>query len=176
MDQRKIAILSTVAILVIGGAVLGLVAWRYSQLAPPAVEQPGDGTVPPEDGGTLPEGGGTTVPPEGTTPDGNGAAPESPTSTGQTPLQPDTATTIDPAAVATGCDTSVDDFDCDYDNLSNKEERERKTDPLKADTDGDGLSDASEIYVWKSDPLNPRSIDPTMTDLEAVNAGKRDTR
>lgn len=169
MDYRKVAILSAVAVLVLGGGAVGIIAWRASQLAVPGVEQPGGTDAPPGDGGLAP-GDGLSTPDGSETPDGGTPAP------GEAPAEPATVTTIDPDAADPGCDTSVDAFDCDYDNLTNAEERERKTDPRKEDTDGDGLMDGSEISVWKSDPLNPRSIDPSMTDLEAVNAGKRTTR
>jgi hypothetical protein len=158
MDYRKVAILISVAVLVIGGAAIGLVAWRARQLTTPAAELP-------QDGGLEPGPGGATGTP------GTGSQPEA-----QPPALSEAVTTINPEAKATACDTGTDGLDCDYDHLTNKEERERKTDPLKDDADGDGLLDSSEIYVWKSNPLNPRSIDPSMTDLEAVNAGKRDTR
>lgn len=169
MDYRKVAILSAVAVLVFGGGAVGIIAWRASQLAAPGAEQPGGTDAPPGDGGLEP-GGGLSTPGGSEAPDGGTSAPA------ETPSEPATVTTIDPDATDPGCDVSVDAFDCDYDNLTNAEERERKTDPRKDDTDGDGLLDGSELSVWKSDPLNPRSIDPSMTDLEAVNAGKRNTR
>lgn len=44
--------------------------------------------------------------------------------------------------------------DTDDDKLSDLEEIEKyKTDPLKLDTDGDGLSDYDEIFIYKTDPL-----------------------
>lgn len=47
---------------------------------------------------------------------------------------------------------AVDD---DGDGLTNAEELDRGTDPLKADTDGDGLSDYDEIYDTRTNPLLP---------------------
>ncbi len=167
MDYRKVAIISSIAVLVLGGGVVGVIAWRASQLAAPEVVAPGvDGPETPANGGGLTPipGGGTTEP--GTTPGGTAGEPpgaQSETTVAENP----------PNAI---CDAGIDDFDCDYDNLTNAEERALGTDPRKEDTDGDGLTDGSEVHTWKSNPLNPRSIDPSMTDLEAVNAGKRTTR
>ena len=48
--------------------------------------------------------------------------------------------------------TDADD-DFDEDQLTNKEEMARKTEPLIADTDWDGLSDYDEINVYFTDPL-----------------------
>ena len=48
--------------------------------------------------------------------------------------------------------TDADD-DPDEDQLSNKEEMARKTEPLIADTDWDNLSDYDEINVYFTDPL-----------------------
>lgn len=48
--------------------------------------------------------------------------------------------------------TDADD-DFDEDQLTNKEEMARKTEPLIADTDWDGLNDYDEINVYFTDPL-----------------------
>ncbi len=45
--------------------------------------------------------------------------------------------------------------DTDHDGIADKNEPALGTEPLKADTDGDGLSDGEEAIVWKTDPLNP---------------------
>jgi outer membrane protein OmpA-like peptidoglycan-associated protein len=45
--------------------------------------------------------------------------------------------------------------DSDADGLTDDEERRIGTDPYKADTDGDGLSDYQEVKEYKTDPLNP---------------------
>jgi hypothetical protein len=45
--------------------------------------------------------------------------------------------------------------DSDGDGLSDEEERQLGTDPARADTDIDGLTDRAEIKVYKTDPLNP---------------------
>lgn len=54
----------------------------------------------------------------------------------------------------------VDDIgrrDYDHDGLSDKLEYDYKTNPLKPDTDGDGLTDAEEIFMYGTDPLDPNS-------------------
>ena len=43
--------------------------------------------------------------------------------------------------------------DSDDDGLTNAEEAEIGTDPFKADTDGDGLSDRQEVHEYKTNPL-----------------------
>lgn len=155
MDYKKIAILSSIAIVVLGVGAMGVLVYRARQPAAEEAAAPGE-TPPtatvPTDAGTVPAAGG-----------GSGAA-----------VKP--KTTVTPPKTPPKCDTRSQQIDCDLDGLTNGEEAQYKTDPAKADTDGDGLSDYGEVVTWKSDPLNPRSIDPSMTDLEAVNAGKRDTR
>ncbi len=44
------------------------------------------------------------------------------------------------------------DEDLDYDGLTNKQEKEYKTNPEVADTDHDGLSDYDEVITHKTDP------------------------
>lgn len=163
MDYRKIAIISSVAVLVLGGGIVGLIAWRARQL-PPVVQSP---SPPPVQGQTAPSNGGI-----GQSSGGNGAPAPAPTpaDTGK-PL-----TTVDSSVSVPACDTSVPQIDCDFDGLTNAQEAAAKTNPLKADTDGDGVTDGGEVLTYKSDPLNPRSIDPSMTDLEAINSGKRSSR
>ncbi|HEY3295356.1 MAG TPA: OmpA family protein [bacterium] len=43
--------------------------------------------------------------------------------------------------------------DWDKDGLSNKDEKRLGTNPKKADTDGDGLTDGDEVHTYHSDPL-----------------------
>jgi gliding motility-associated-like protein len=67
---------------------------------------------------------------------------------------------------------ALDYSDCDQDGLVNSTELEIGTDPLLADTDGDGLFDGEEVLAFDnpntfpiaelvSDPLNPCDPDPT---------------
>lgn len=152
MDHRKIAIISTIGIVLLGAAGIGIAAWRLRQ-AP--VESP---AAPTEHLGSVTE---TGAPPPGVAPSGgNGQA----------------VTQVMPPKTPYVCDVSVTDADCDLDGLTNGREAIAKTDARKADTDGDGVSDGGEVDAWKSDPLDPTSIDPSMSDYDAIAAGKRDTR
>lgn len=62
----------------------------------------------------------------------------------------------------------VSALDSDHDGLSDAEEAKLGTDAKKDDTDGDGLSDGVEVNTTKTDPKNPKSKDPTLTDYEWV--------
>ena len=64
---------------------------------------------------------------------------------------------------------ALDTNDCDNDGLTNAEEAVEGTDPLVADTDGDGINDGDEVNDTDSDPLNP--CDP---DVYAVADGDCD--
>jgi|GEM_PF-3573947 len=177
MDAKKAVITASIVAVLLGVAVFVVVLIRARGLAeeplPPDGQTSTSTTTPPTGGGLTSGGGSSTQAPSADepgvrTPEDDAARPA--------------VTTVDPDAEVvavegeTGCDIADDAIDCDYDYLTNAEERKYKTDPLKEDTDGDGLLDSSEVVTWKTDPLNPRSVDPAMTDLEAVNAGKRDTR
>ena len=54
--------------------------------------------------------------------------------------------------------------DLDGDGLSNAEEQAKGTDPLKADTDGDGLTDGFEVNKSKTDPLKADSDNDGIVD------------
>jgi len=57
--------------------------------------------------------------------------------------------------VVTGCTPPIDpDLDSDKDGLPDVEEIELGTDPMVADTDGDGFNDQREV-TDRADPLNP---------------------
>ncbi|MDZ7721532.1 MAG: hypothetical protein U5R06_01590 [candidate division KSB1 bacterium] len=66
------------------------------------------------------------------------------------------------------------DADPDKDGLTNKIEKELGTDPKKADTDGDGLSDGDEINRWKTNPLRPDSDNDGLNDGNEVHKYKTD--
>lgn len=51
--------------------------------------------------------------------------------------------------------TDPNKADTDGDGLTDKKEFELGTDPMNPDTDGDNLSDGTEVYQTKTDPLNP---------------------
>lgn len=57
------------------------------------------------------------------------------------------------------------DADEDDDSLNNADELDWGTDPLKRDTDGDGLSDGSEV-AYELDPMNPAT--PISVSIELV--------
>jgi len=65
--------------------------------------------------------------------------------------------------------------DTDGDSLPDGDEINiYKTDPLKIDTDGDGLTDGDEVNLYKSDPLNPDSDGDGLKDGEEINMYKTD--
>lgn len=61
--------------------------------------------------------------------------------------------------------------DTDQDGLLDSEEALAGTNPLKADTDGDCLSDTEEIRTYKTNPLAPDTDGDTFTDGGEVKAG-----
>ncbi len=69
-------------------------------------------------------------------------------------------------AVAVGTDD-----DPDGDGLSNLDEQNNGTDPLSADSDDDGLSDADEVLIWTTDPCDADSDDDGLTDGAEVALG-----
>jgi hypothetical protein len=61
--------------------------------------------------------------------------------------------------------------DPDYDGLTTDEETALGTDPLNADTDGDGLSDFDEVRTYLTDPLLTDSDGDGMSDAAEITAG-----
>jgi len=62
--------------------------------------------------------------------------------------------------------------DPDLDGMSNLEESQQNTDPNNADSDGDGLSDGDEVYVFSSNPLKKYSFDdPQYSDSDYLKGG-----
>jgi outer membrane protein OmpA-like peptidoglycan-associated protein len=62
--------------------------------------------------------------------------------------------------------------DTDGDGLNDGDEvQKHKTDPLKADTDGDGLKDGDEVQKHKTDPLKADTDNGTVNDGTEVNRG-----
>ena len=64
--------------------------------------------------------------------------------------------------------------DPDKDGLSNQIEKELRTNPKKADTDGDGLSDGAEVNQYKTDPLKADTDSDGLNDGAEVNQYKTD--
>jgi outer membrane protein OmpA-like peptidoglycan-associated protein len=67
-----------------------------------------------------------------------------------------------------------DNADPDHDGLTNKEERLLGTDPHKADTDGDGLSDGDEVKKYNTNPLKVDSDGDGLSDYDEVMKYKTD--
>lgn len=63
------------------------------------------------------------------------------------------------------------DNDSDQDGLSNEEETSLGTNPLKADTDNDGLFDREEVKVYLTNPINPDTDNDGFLDGEEVVNG-----
>ena len=61
--------------------------------------------------------------------------------------------------------------DSDKDGLDDVREKELGTNPFKADTDGDGLSDGDEVIIWKTNPLNPDTDGDSYKDGDEVRNG-----
>lgn len=74
-------------------------------------------------------------------------------------LKKDNKTDVSPAVVELQkqqFDTAIDNTyktDKDFDGISDEDEKKYKTNPELSDTDGDGLTDYAEIFIYKSDPL-----------------------
>lgn len=167
MDYKKIAIIGSISA-VVGGLIVVLIIYRAKHLQTPVQSQPTPIVVTPP---SLTSSG-TQSPLTGLP----GTTTTTTTTTTPPPPPPPPTTTIDPSQPPTTCNVKVPNLDCDFDSLNNADEATHKTDPLKSDTDGDGLSDFSEVVEYQSDPLNQHSIDPSMTDSQAVDAGKKNTR
>lgn len=61
--------------------------------------------------------------------------------------------------------------DSDHDGLTDQQESLYNTNPFKADTDGEGLSDREEIKVYHTDPRNPDTDGDGFSDGAEVKAG-----
>lgn len=63
------------------------------------------------------------------------------------------------------------DVDLDDDGLTNIQELTYGTDPLNTDTDGDGLSDYDEIYIYYTDPVLADTDGDTLSDSDDIKLG-----
>ena len=61
--------------------------------------------------------------------------------------------------------------DSDHDGLSDEEEATYGTDPFKADTDSDGLTDGDEVIYFNTDPTNPDTDGDRISDGQEVRVG-----
>jgi outer membrane protein OmpA-like peptidoglycan-associated protein len=66
------------------------------------------------------------------------------------------------------------DNDADHDGLLKSEEEKLGTDPNKADTDGDGLSDGDEVNKYHTNPLKIDSDNDNLSDKDEIMVYKTD--
>lgn len=60
------------------------------------------------------------------------------------------------------------DADPDRDALKNRDEKKVGTDPYNPDTDGDGLKDGEEVYIYNTNPLDKDTDHDGLTDYQEV--------
>jgi hypothetical protein len=84
---------------------------------------------------------------------------------------PDLCASLADEGLVARCLEVVGPGDPDLDGVDSSAEQENGTDPHRFDTDGDGLSDYDELYVWLTNPTNPDSDGDTYTDGGEVAAG-----
>jgi outer membrane protein OmpA-like peptidoglycan-associated protein len=61
-----------------------------------------------------------------------------------------------------------ENIDTDADGLTNDEEKQLGTDPLRADSDGDGLSDGDEVKKYHTNPLSADTDNDGITDYDEI--------
>lgn len=64
--------------------------------------------------------------------------------------------------------------DADGDGLTDREEAIYGTNPLRRDTDGDGLGDGTEVRKYRTNPLNPDSDSDGLSDGDEVQTYRTD--
>jgi hypothetical protein len=77
---------------------------------------------------------------------------------------------IDESGTCIVLETCGDDADKDKDGLTTLQEFQFGTDPQNEDTDGDGIADGDEVFVYYSDPKKADSDDDKFKDGEEVAA------
>ncbi|MFC1878522.1 hypothetical protein ACFLZW_01285 [Chloroflexota bacterium] len=70
----------------------------------------------------------------------------------------------------------VDEEDSDNDGLINREEKQYGTDPLRPDSDADGLLDGEEVRTYGTDPLKPDMDEDGLNDDQEVRIYRTDPR
>lgn len=113
-------------------------------------ETPPPASVPPP----APE----APPPAGTVPAAATSAEESLSIPPPVTSTPPGANIPPPQPIGSGGETAsstIPETDTDADGLSDRRETELGTDPARADTDGDAVSDGDEVLKYGTNPLNP---------------------
>ena len=90
---------------------------------------------------------------------------------GLPPAQPAQET---PVVVTTTLDDTIlegQPLDTDADGLTDEQEKEKRTDPLSWDTDGDLLSDGDEVNTWGTNPLAADTDGDSYKDGEEIRNG-----
>lgn len=72
---------------------------------------------------------------------------------------------------AVNSNVPLQELDSDRDGLRDIDERRYGTDPNKADTDDDGLTDYQEVTIYKTNPLKADTDGDGYTDSEEVTNG-----
>lgn len=82
-----------------------------------------------------------------------------------------TSNNASPAPTITTKPPKNQPLDSDHDGLIDEEEKTAGTDLVKADTDGDGLTDRQEVVVFRTDPLNGDTDGNGVKDGDEVRSG-----
>lgn len=141
MDPKKAVIAGSIGLVLIGLVVTVIVVYRQRALTEPS------GTPSPINVAPV----NSQTPPADTK-----SQPGSGTTSSATPVAP-----LDAPEGIGGVVHVAPDYtnapDSDRDGLTNPEEVIYGTNPQNTDTDGDGLKDGDEIYVYGTNPLDPKS-------------------
>lgn len=107
--------------------------------------------------------------------------PVEPTVQADTPVQPVQQVPVQtapvqevPVVVTTTLDDTIlegQPLDTDADGLTDEQEKDKRTDPLSWDTDGDLLSDGDEVNTWETNPLVADTDGDTYKDGEEIRNG-----
>lgn len=93
---------------------------------------------------------------------------------GSDPTDPNSPNPVDGAETAvptTEAGTTDPGGDSDGDGLTDAQEASLGTDPFNPDTDGDGLPDGDEVYVYGTNPLSVDTDGDGISDLQEVIGG-----